>query len=102
MGIMRARALTTPTFIRELCIAYAHRWVSERLYVILTGYLDESGTHAGSQATVMAGVMANARQWEKFEWAFQTVKKEFGFMVFRTKEFKKKRGDLRGWSNEKA
>jgi hypothetical protein len=50
----------------------------------------------------MAGVMANARQWEKFEWAFQTVKKEFGFKVFHTKEFKKKRGDLRGWSNEKC
>jgi hypothetical protein len=30
--------------------------------VILTAYLDESGTHDGSPVTVMGGMLANAQQ----------------------------------------
>ena len=31
-------------FVGELCVALAHRWGPERIFVILTAYLDESGT----------------------------------------------------------
>ena len=34
--------------------------------MILTSYLDESGTHGGD-VTIMAGFLADARQWRKFE-----------------------------------
>jgi hypothetical protein len=33
----------------------------------LTGYFDESGTHAGSELMLMAGFVGDARQWRKFE-----------------------------------
>jgi hypothetical protein len=58
------------SYVRELCIALAHRWEPERIFVILTAYLDESGTHGDSPITVMAGVMANATQWARFEAEF--------------------------------
>lgn len=84
--------------IRDLCIALAHRWEPERLFVIITAYLDESGTHDGSPITVMGGVLANALQWERFEREFRRAKKKHGFRIFHTKKFKKKTGDFAGWS----
>jgi Protein of unknown function (DUF3800) len=86
-------------FIRELCIALHHRWIPSRLFVILTAYLDESGTHTGSPVTVVGGVLANARQWSNFEKRFRAAKKKHGFDVFRTKNFKDRSGKFSGWSN---
>lgn len=63
----------------------------------LTAYLDESGTHGGSTATVMAGVMANAYQWDRFEAEFDRLRSHYGFRIFHTKKFKKRGGDFRGW-----
>jgi hypothetical protein len=45
--------------------------------LIYTAYLDESGTHGGSPATVMGGVMASARQWADFAKQFDRVKKGY-------------------------
>ena len=70
--------------------------------MILTAYLDESGTHEGSPVTVMAGILANARQWETFESEFRRIKSRHGFRVFHTKKFKKKEGDFRGWSTRRC
>jgi hypothetical protein len=50
----------------KLCVALAHRWEPDRQFMILTSYLDESGTHGGD-VTIMAGFLADARQWRKFE-----------------------------------
>ncbi len=63
----------------------------------LTTYLDESGTHDNSPVTVMAGIMATARQWEQFEAGFDRLRDHYGFRVFHTKKFKKRTGDFRSW-----
>ena len=70
--------------------------------MILTAYLDESGTHGESPATVMGGMLANARQWEAFEQKFRQIKKQHKFRVFHTKKFKRRDGDFKGWSNEQC
>jgi hypothetical protein len=70
--------------------------------VILTGYLDESGTHDGSPVTVMGGMLANARQWEAFEQNFRKAKAKHGFRIFHTKKFKKRDGDFKGWTNDQC
>jgi hypothetical protein len=92
------------TYIEGLCWALAHRWEPERLFVVLTltAYLDESGTHDGSDVTVMGGMLANARQWQKFEIGFSDIKKRHGFSIFHTKKFKRRDGDFKGWSNEQC
>jgi len=88
-----------PSFVRELCEAVAHRWQPDRIFVVLTltTYLDESGTHGGSPVTVMAGIMANAYQWNRFEAEFDRLRAHYGFRVFHTKKFKKRDGDFQGW-----
>jgi hypothetical protein len=70
--------------------------------VILTAYLDESGTHGTSPVTVMGGMLANARQWERFDQNFKRVKRKHKFKLFHTRKFKKRDGDFKGWSKEQC
>jgi len=69
---------------------------------IFTGYLDESGTHDGSPATVMGGLLARAEQWERWEKGFTRLQEKHGFQVWHSKKFKKKNGDFKGWSQEQC
>jgi hypothetical protein len=63
----------------------------------LTAYLDESGTHGGSSVTVMAGMVATAHQWVRFEAEFSKLKEKYCFRIFHTKKFKRRAGDFKGW-----
>jgi len=85
-------------WIGEYCLALAHRWDPERLVVILTAYFDESGTHGDSPVTIMAGVMANASQWARFQTEFNALKAKHGFRVLHAKKFKRRGGDFKGKS----
>lgn len=91
-------------FIESLCLGLAHRWEPGRLFVALpyTAYFDESGTHGGSQITVMGSVLARADQWKKFQRRFDEIKDKHGFRIFHTKKFKKKNGDFRGWDDDQC
>jgi hypothetical protein len=88
-------------FVRRLCVTLFHRWRPGRIFVILTSYYDEAGTHGGSPVTVMAGVMATANQWHRFETTAARLKRNYGFTVFHSKEFKNRSGAFRGWSIQK-
>jgi Protein of unknown function (DUF3800) len=70
--------------------------------LILTAYLDESGTHGGSAVTVMGGMIAKSSQWANFQRDFERAKKNYGFKVFHSKKFKRRDGDFAGWSQEKC
>lgn len=94
--------MTAPIFVRDLCIALAHKVEPERLFVILTSYMDESGTHAGSPVTVMAAVLGNIGQWSRFQCKLDRLKKTYGFKTFHTKKFKAKAGDFSGWPDDKC
>ena len=45
----------------------------------------------------MAGIMANAHQWDGFEAAFGRLQSQYGFRIFHTKKFKRGGGDFKGW-----
>ena len=96
------RGMSAVGSIRELSFALFHRWEPERIFVILTSYFDESGTHAGSPATVMAGVMGNVAQWNRFERGIATLKWKHGFRILHTKDFKQRTGEFSGWSPERC
>jgi Protein of unknown function (DUF3800) len=87
--------------IRDLSVALFHRWEPERIFVILTSYFDESGTHDGSPATVMSGIMGTPSQWMRFQSEMDRIKKKYGFKVFHAKTFKAARGEFAGWKEEK-
>jgi hypothetical protein len=88
-------------FVRDLCVTLAHRWDPERIFVILTAYFDESGTHGDSPATVVAGLVGSTRQWAGFEAGVNRLKGKYGFQEFHTKKFKKNQGDFKGWDDPK-
>ena len=67
----------------KLCVALAHRWEPDRQFMILTSYLDESGTHGGD-VTIMAGFLADARQWRKFEKRTTKLFARFRVDIFHT------------------
>src|SRR5437868_912123 len=72
------------------------------MIVILTAYLDESGTHGASPVTIMGGMLANAKQWEVFEKQFRQIKKKHRFRIFHTVKFKNRGGDFKGWSHDQC
>jgi hypothetical protein len=88
--------------IETLSLALFHDWEPEKLFVILTLYIDESGTHGGSPSTVMAGVLGDVGQWARFRTGLARLKLEFGFDHFRAKEFRQRTGRFAGWSAEKS
>src|ERR1700728_1201254 len=90
-----------PGLIQSLCAGLAHRWKPWDIFVILTSFFDESGTHGDAPVTVMAGVMATANQWRRFEGETAKLKRNYGFNVFHTKEFKDRKGEFSGWPNHK-
>jgi hypothetical protein len=88
-------------FFEELCVALAHRWEPERLFVIFTAYFDESGAHKDSPTLVIAAFLGTARQWRIFERRIRGLQREYQFTQFHGKEFKAKSGEFKGWSDRK-
>jgi len=89
-------------FVSELCLALAHRLEPERQFLILTAYLDESGTHGDSPVTVMAGALGTVRQWSRFQKIFDRLKRDHQFETFHSKEFVQRTGRFSGWSPERC
>jgi hypothetical protein len=87
-----------PEFIRDLCIALAHRWEPERLFMILTAYFDESGTHRDSKMSAMAAYLADARQWRKFEKRTKKLFGRFKVNTFHMIDVKRGDGDFANWT----
>ena len=88
--------------IESLSYALCYGDDARDVFLILTGYFDESGTHTGSPATVMAGVLGDVEQWSRFRREFAHLKMKFGFNVFHAKDFRARSGQFSGWSREKC
>ena len=70
--------------------------------MIFTAYLDESGTHEGSNATIMGGFMGNFREEVILGRRLRALQHHYRFTIFHATEFKDRRGDFQGWSDEKG
>jgi hypothetical protein len=55
--------------------------------LVLDGYFDESGTHAGSPAVAVAGYLSTPEQWALFASEWATVLKEWGIPYFHMADF---------------
>lgn len=84
--------------IGELAEALLHRKAPEALFMILTAYLDESGTHGPSPVSVMAGFVGEARQWRKFEKRAGKCVRRYGVDVCHAIDIKRGHNDFEGWS----
>src|SRR5262249_21360043 len=65
--------------------------------MVLTAYFDESGTHAGSELSGMAGFLGNARQWRKFEKRSAKLFDRYKVDVFHTIDVRRSDKDFEGW-----
>ncbi len=70
--------------------------------MIFTAYLDESGTHDGSNATIMGGFMGAFREEVILARRLRALQYHYGFTIFHATEFKNRKGDFQGWSNERG
>lgn len=68
---------------------------------LATVFLDESGTHSGSNAAVVAGYISNDTEWGEFikEWG-QILKSE-GVEYFHMTDFESRYGQFDGWTEER-
>jgi len=69
--------------------------------MILTGYFDESGTHSDSVVTALAGYVADARQWRKYEKRAAKLFQRFNVNVFHAVDVKRGDKDFKGWTVDK-
>jgi hypothetical protein len=65
--------------------------------LILTGYFDESGTHADAKVSAMAGFLGDRRQWRKFEKLVGKLFKRYKVDVFHTIDVRRTDADFVGW-----
>jgi hypothetical protein len=84
----------------SLALALFHRWEPERLFVIVTVYIDESGTH-GSGITILGGWVGRLGQWATFDPKWVKLLKRNGLTYFHSKEMRGTKGEFRGWPRAK-
>jgi hypothetical protein len=73
---------------------------SKPLDMILTVHLDESGTHAASLISVMAGYVATAEQWKQVEADWAALVAKAGVRHIHAVDLFKRSKQFRGWKPE--
>ena len=69
--------------------------------MIVTAYIDESGTHGPSPTSVMAAYVAEARQWREYEKRARKLFRTYDVDVCHAIDIKRSHDDFRGWSKDK-
>lgn len=64
--------------------------------MLITSYIDESGTH-NSGKTIVSAFAGNVEQWAEFTRQIDPFFAEYGVKVFHAKELRDNDGDFRGW-----
>ncbi len=70
--------------------------------MILTVYCDESGTHAGSPCTVLAGFIGCADEWVHFEQEWTKVLRKYSISHIHAKHLWHRQKEFKGWTEEQA
>jgi len=81
----------------SLALALFHRREPERLFVIVTVYIDESGTH-NSGVTILGGWVGRLGQWATFDRKWKALLKRNGLTHFHSKTMRHSQGEFKGWS----
>lgn len=88
-------------FIGELCVALAHKWEPQRLFVIFTAYFDEADTHGEAPTVILSAHVGHAFQWRRFNDKLDKIRRKYGFNIFHAKDFKSRSGEFSRWSEQK-
>jgi len=70
------------------------------VFMILTAYYDESGTHGDSPLTVLAGFVGYANDWVDFELEWKKILKKYSITHVHAKHLFHRQGQYRQWTDE--
>ena len=87
---------SNPLALECISLALFQNLDPKRLFVILTIYIDESGTH-GAPIMIMGGLVGRLGQWVDFDKKWLRVLKREGLTHFHGKDVLHRSGELRGW-----
>jgi len=68
---------------------------------MLTAYFDDSGTSPSNQVAAVAGYVASAAQWEKFNIEWKRLLSEFGVKAMHRSDLECFEGEFLGWTPAK-
>ena len=68
---------------------------------MLVAYFDDSGTHDGSPAVVVAGYLSSAENWRKFNCAWADMLHDAGLTHWHQVHFAHRVNEYAGWAEEK-
>jgi hypothetical protein len=80
----------------SLALALFHRWEPERIFVIVTVYMDESGTH-NSGVTILAGWVGRLGQWVTFDAKWKRLLRNNSLTYFHSKKLRGTKGEFKDW-----
>lgn len=84
----------------SLAMALFHRWEPKKPFVIITTYIDESGTH-GPPVMLMGCLVGNIDQWQRFDGAWGKHLTDNNLTYYHSRKMKHSHGEFRGWKNPK-
>lgn len=100
--LIPACASVKPTSLETLALALFHNGDPGHRLMVMTAYLDESGTHGPQSPLVtVAGFLATAEQWDNYERDMASLMSEYGVRKFHAKEFRGRKGDFKNWPRPK-
>jgi len=67
--------------------------------VILTAYLDESGTHDSSPFVIMGSIVGNAEQWMNYDKRWGRLLGKNGLTYFHSRRLRASSGEFENWSD---
>jgi hypothetical protein len=72
--------------IGELGLSLFNRWKPDEIFVIVTVYIDESGTHTPSPFMMMGGYAGRLGQWNKFDGQWRRLLRRYDLSHFHSHE----------------
>jgi hypothetical protein len=89
--------VVNPGPTERLALALDHRVVAERIFVIVTTYIDEAGTHGDAPHMIMGALVGRLGQWASFDKKWRKMLRRNGVGYFHSKKLKHGKGPFKGW-----
>lgn len=91
--------MNRPGSIGSLALALGTGRGPERLFVIITTFIDESGTHGGP-VHLMGCLVGNVKHWESFDLEWRQHLADNGLTYYHSKKLKHTQGEFKGWKRD--
>lgn len=85
--LLQERQPRCPDSVGNLSLALYHTWQRDQIWVQVTVYIDESGTH-DAEVMILAGLVGRLGQWVTFDQKWKRLLKSEELPYFHLKKFK--------------